>query len=393
MSSLFRRASKLVKQVSGSEKETDGSNPTDVGSVAKKGLFSPFSASKNKLPMNDPAEKTGTPSPSLMRTSLLRGNTISKDKEKELREKEREKEREREREKEREQTLANATSALTASRKVRSEHNLAEENDSSQEHIKELPTGPIYIKKDALKRSNTVGKQSKVFNSLDAKDPPMPISRPSTKTLSVTKDPNAFTGRTSVTNLNKNNPSNMSMAHTGAGVGLGGGGINNGSTFNITDPPPPLPFLTTTEIPVPKIPEPALPKIATLKVRAATEQPMSGAKSTNQLFGGTGGGGGGGLGGGPSSALGGSSIDLKYKNALQQGSPSQNQLLMAGNTGNHAGLGPHGNHLLLGSAAAARQEKRNAGLSAYEISAPATTPSLKRYCLDDFHIVRRVGRG
>ncbi|KAI9345005.1 kinase-like domain-containing protein [Obelidium mucronatum] len=66
---------------------------------------------------------------------------------------------------------------------------------------------------------------------------------------------------------------------------------------------------------------------------------------------------------------------------------------MAGNTGNHSGLGTHGGNHLLTSAAAARQEKRNAGLSAYEISAPPSTPNLKRYCLDDFHIVRRVGRG
>ncbi|KAJ3057844.1 camp-dependent protein kinase catalytic subunit, partial [Rhizoclosmatium hyalinum] len=271
-------------------------------------------------------------------------------------------------------TLANATSALTAARKVRSEHNLAEEQNTSGENSGESKADepkPGFLKKASLHRSNTAGKMTHVFNSLEAKDVPVPVKP---KTLSVTKDALAFTGRTSVTTLNKNNPSNISINQTG-----------NGSVFALNNedaPPMPLPFLNTPTS-HPTI-EPTLPKIGTLKApRSATEQPMSLAKSTNQLFAGT----------GPSSQLGGSSIDIKYKNALQQGSPSQNQLLMAGNTGGHRDTSGNGFLSTTAAAAVARQEKRNAGLSAYEISTPSSAPSLKRYCLDDFHIVRRVGRG
>ncbi|ORY39591.1 kinase-like protein [Rhizoclosmatium globosum] len=66
---------------------------------------------------------------------------------------------------------------------------------------------------------------------------------------------------------------------------------------------------------------------------------------------------------------------------------------MAGNTGGHRDTSGNGFLSTTAAAAVARQEKRNAGLSAYEISTPSSAPSLKRYCLDDFHIVRRVGRG
>ncbi|KAJ3192088.1 camp-dependent protein kinase catalytic subunit, partial [Entophlyctis luteolus] len=394
MASLLRQASKLLKHNS-SAQDSDGSedrssiSSSDFGgsSVAKKSLFSALGKSSLNNESSDSriSQKTG-----------LFGR-------KETQKKDRLKESNGNDGNATEIALADASSALASARRVRSEHALNEDGISTQAPPplpNNLTPNPInhvdgMLKKTALHRSHTSGQKVHQFNALDPKDAVFDQGfKQKPSTLQVANDANTYTGRTSVTMLNKSNPSSSGNNREPS--------ISSHSTqkSSLLKGPEALPIpsieTATNESVLPKLANPTIigkPGLSLVpsplsKTRAYTDQPApyhsnfgATSKSSANLNMHTG-----------------VNADTKYKLQLQQASAllsphadSHAQLLQAGN----------GVNLLQNSAAAQmlRQEKRNAGLSAYEINTPQTSSmasasaQFRRYSLDDFHIVRRVGRG
>ncbi|KAJ3125790.1 hypothetical protein HK100_010591 [Physocladia obscura] len=395
MTSLFRRASKLIKQNSSNIDGIDELSQTssiDVSSVAKKGLFSGLAkkgqSSGDQVPLveNSPTATTTTNPVAgfLRKNTISRRDTVAKNKEAE---KEKEKE-----------TLADASSALASARRARSNHSLNEEAKDLMGELDytQAPATPAIpsmdlTKKATVGRSVTTGaKKPSRFNKIEAKnalDEQEPAIRKSAALLSVTRDNSGYTGRTSVTSINKKTPSSHNISK------LGTDSItakeSNNSVFSYTEAPPiPLPLsipqtdssglpklptkLSSTAAAIASLPQHSIP--ITAKSRALTEQP-----TTSNLF-----------------AASKSSANLNFNPSSSSIPKKQHPLQTHSSINNDSQkqLTAAGANLLTTSA---RQEKRNAGLSAYEISGPKenaiTQTSLKRYTLDDWHIVRRVGRG
>ncbi|KAJ3398446.1 hypothetical protein CcCBS67573_g03364 [Chytriomyces confervae] len=342
MEGLFRRASK--REVPKEQKITEAAE--DTATTAKKGLFrnlsTRLSASKNAI-MGESGHSlrqasNNTRSPSIINQDAVVGAKISQYQHSA------------------DQPDSRRISEDKESRRHRSEHNLAEEPVASLD----LP-----LTKVQLGRSNTQGQKSSRFNRLDGKEGAAAVGN-----MLAAKDYNAVTGRTSVTALNKSYGSQANFT------------ASTNQIYPLAENAPPLP----TQQPHT---ESLLPKLPTLKgARAATDQPTSSSmfsgtmsKSTVHLGASSGSGGypssGGGHGSGAHHGLG-----LGQENKLKSG--------MQG-TASSAHLNP--DSFLLSTSAQARQDKRAAGLSAYEINATPAAMSSKRYALDDFQIVRRVGRG
>ncbi|KAJ3390457.1 camp-dependent protein kinase catalytic subunit [Entophlyctis sp. JEL0112] len=394
MASLLRQASKLLKHNSSAYESDDSEdrssvNSSDFGgtSVAKKSLFS--SLAKGSL-NNESSED---------RVSQKAGLFGRKESQK----KERSKDYNENDDNTTENALADASSALASARRVRSEHALNEDEIPTQSappvpnNLSQKPQTYVdgMLKKTILHRSHTSGQKVHHFNTLDPKDAPFEQGfklKPST--LQVAKDGEAYTGRTSVTMLNKSNPSSSRHNRESSSSS---NSVQKSTLLRASDAPP-IPSIETanSESVFPKltnpiiVTKPGLSPVASplSKARAHTDQPVpyhsnfgTTSKSSANL-----------------NMHMGVNADTKYKQQLQQASAllsphadSQAQLLQAEN----------GVNLLQNSAAAQRlrQDKRNAGLSAYEINTPqassmvSASAHFRRYSLDDFHIVRRVGRG
>ncbi|KAJ3267101.1 camp-dependent protein kinase catalytic subunit [Chytriomyces hyalinus] len=345
MEGLFRRASK--REVPKEQKITEAAE--DTATTAKKGLFrnlsTRLSASKNAI-MGESGHSlrqasNNTRSPSIINQDAVVGAKISQYQHSA------------------DQPDSRRISEDKESRRHRSEHNLAEEPVAS------LDSTTLPLTKVQLGRSNTQGQKSSRFNRLDGKEGAAAVGN-----MLAAKDYNAVTGRTSVTALNKSYGSQANFT------------TSTNHIYPLAENAPPLPNQQPHT-------ESLLPKLPTLKgARAATDQPTSSSmfsgamsKSTVHL------GASGGSGGYPSSGGG-------HGSGAHHGlGPGQENKLKSGMQGTASSAHLNPDSFLLSTSAQARQDKRAAGLSAYEINATPAAMSSKRYALDDFQIVRRVGRG